>query len=113
MTVANLHLTLAPPTHFIYAQPAAVTTLTWAKFPVADPEGNLLLDQPTPYLISGGVDPTIVLHDLRDASAQVMMDKYLRCESVQLLCSFHAYPLAFSHFVDGMARHARLSNHAG
>lgn len=82
VTIAKLSPTLAPPSHFIYAHPAAVTTLTWAKFPVADSKGNLLLDQPTPYLISGGVDPTVVLHDLRDATAQVMIDRYLRCESI-------------------------------
>jgi hypothetical protein len=75
-------VTAAPPSHFIYAHPTAITTLAWARFPVADPEGNLLLDQPTPYLLSGSVDPNIMMHDMRDSSAIVFVDKYIRCKSV-------------------------------
>lgn len=103
----------ALPTHFIYAHPASITTLIWVKFPVADPDGNLLLDQPTPYLLSGGVDPNIVMHDVRDASAQVMIDKYIRCKSIWFCASPLSYVVYLvSHFRVGLAWYARLSDHA-
>ncbi|KAJ9093228.1 hypothetical protein QFC19_008434 [Naganishia cerealis] len=84
----------APPQHFFHAHPSAVTTLTWMRFPVSDTRGNLLLDQPPVYLLSGGVDPTIVLHDLRDKSAEVFVDRYIRFPSLTTWCPAIDFPIA-------------------